>query len=69
MICLISFNKFLDVLPAFTCASVIGNVISSCIGVNILRPSPCLDLHLLHLASDAIKEYSLNNLVTACRDS
>ena len=26
MICLISFNKFLDVLPAFTCASAIGNL-------------------------------------------
>ena len=26
MICLISFNKFSDVLPAFTCASAIGNL-------------------------------------------
>ena len=26
MICLISFSKFSDVLPAFTCASVICNL-------------------------------------------
>ena len=26
MICLISLNKFSDVLPAFTCASAIGNL-------------------------------------------
>ena len=26
MICLISFSKFLDVLPAFTCARAIGNL-------------------------------------------
>ena len=28
MFCLISFNKFSDVLPSFTCASVIGSVCS-----------------------------------------
>ena len=26
MICLISFNKFSDVLPAFTCRSATGNL-------------------------------------------
>ena len=36
MICLISFSKFSDVLPAFTCARVIGNLSSICLGVNIL---------------------------------
>ena len=34
--CLISFKKFLDVLPAFTCASAIGNLSSICLGVSIL---------------------------------
>ena len=36
MIWLISFSKFLDVLPAFTCASAIGNASSVCLGVKIL---------------------------------
>ena len=40
MICLVSFNKFSDVLPAFTCASTIGNLRSICLGVNILIPLP-----------------------------
>ena len=34
--CLISFNKFSELLPAFTCARAIGNVWSICFGVNIL---------------------------------
>ena len=37
MICLILFNKFSDVLPAFTCPRTIGNLWSICLGVNILR--------------------------------
>ena len=36
MICLILLNKFSDVLPAFTCASAIGNLWRICLGVNIL---------------------------------
>ena len=40
IICLISFNKFSYVLPAFTCASDIGNLWRICLGVNILRPLP-----------------------------
>ena len=36
IIYLISFNKFSDVLPAFTCASDIGNLWSICLGLNIL---------------------------------
>ena len=53
-------------LPAFPCASGIGNLWSICLGLNILRPSPCF---VLYLASGAIKEHSLNNLITACGDS
>ena len=40
MISLISFIKFPDVLPAFTCARAIGNLWCICLGVNILSPSP-----------------------------
>ena len=43
MVCLISFSKFSDVLPAFTCTRAIGNVWSICLGVNILSHLPCLD--------------------------
>ena len=35
MICLISFSKFLDVLPDFTCARAIGYLY---LGVNSLSP-------------------------------
>ena len=41
IICRISFEKFSDVLPAFTCARAIGNLWSICLGVKILRSSPC----------------------------
>ena len=37
MICMISFNKFWDVLPTFTCSRAIDNLWSICLGVNILR--------------------------------
>ena len=46
MICLISFSKFLDVLTDFTCAGVIGNLGSICLGVNIFS---CLWLKTLQL--------------------
>ena len=36
MICLISFSKFSDVLPAFTCASAIGNLWKIRLGIHIL---------------------------------
>ena len=36
----ISFSKYFCVLPAFTCATAIGNLWSICLGVNILSPSP-----------------------------
>ena len=39
MIFLISFSKFSNVLLAFSCASVIGNLYI-CLGVNILIPLP-----------------------------
>ena len=42
MIFLISFNKFSDVLPAFTFAKVIGNLLSICLGVDIFSPFPCV---------------------------
>ena len=51
IICLILFNQFPDVLPAFTCSSAIGNLCSICFGVNILILSPQIGLYL---ASDAI---------------
>ena len=66
IIYLISFRKFSDVLPAFTCARVISNLWSICLEVKIFFPSPyfslCLDW-------DPIKEYSSNKLITACLDS
>ena len=37
MTCLISFSKFSDVLPAFTCAITIGKLLSFCLEHNILR--------------------------------
>ena len=57
----ISFSKFSDVLPAFTCARAIYNIWSICLGANILRveaksdrcPFPLIGLYL---ASDAIEE-------------
>ena len=39
-ICLVIFSKFSDVLPAFTCASAIGNVWRICLLVNIFSPLP-----------------------------
>ena len=53
-------------LPAFTCASAIGNHWSICLGVDILRPSSWIDLYL---ALDTIEEWLLNNLVAASCDS
>ena len=39
-ICLISFNKFSELLPAFTCARATGNIWSIYFGVNIVIPVP-----------------------------
>ena len=66
MICLISLNKFSDVLPVFTCASAIGNLWSICFRVNVLRPSRYF---VLYLALDAAEENSLSTLITTCCDS
>ena len=63
---LISFSKFSYVLPDFTCARAIGILRSICLGLNIFNPFPCF---ALYLSSDAIKEYSLNNLIAAGLDS
>ena len=49
MISLISFSKFSEVLPGFTCARTSGNFGSTFLGGNILRPSSCF---ILDLASD-----------------
>ena len=38
IICLTSFTKFSDFLPAFICASAVGNLWSISLDVNILRP-------------------------------
>ena len=43
-ICLISFNKLSDLLPAFTCIRAIGNLWNNCLGVNILSPVSVVDL-------------------------
>ena len=37
MISMILFSKFSGVVPAFICARAIGNLWSTCLGVNILR--------------------------------
>ena len=38
MICPISFRKFPEVLPAFTCAKAIGDIQNICLEVSILSP-------------------------------
>ena len=42
MICLTSFSKFSDVVPALTCVSAIGNLGNICLRVNMLSPFPCV---------------------------
>ena len=58
-ICLISFNKLFELLPAFTCARDIGNLWSICLGVNILSPSPFVDLNGNNSLLKALKTNSL----------
>ena len=36
IICLVSFSKFSDMPPAFTCARAVGNLRSICLGVDTL---------------------------------
>ena len=43
MIWRISFSKFSDVLPAFTCASAIDNHWGICLGINILNLFSCFE--------------------------
>ena len=65
-ICLISFNKLSELLPAFTCARATGNLWSICLGVNILSlewsgfkmPAP-LDFVKNILLSKASRIFSL----------
>ena len=53
IICLISFSKFSDVLPAFTYVRAIGSLWSICLGLDIFNPFPCF---ALYLASNVIEE-------------
>ena len=46
MICLISLSKSSDVIPAFTFAIAIGNILNIWSAVNILSLSPYFVLHL-----------------------
>ena len=50
IICMSSFSKFPDLLPAFSCASAIDNLWSICLDVNILTSLPYF---ALYLASDS----------------
>ena len=47
MIWLISFSKFSDVLPVFTCASAIDNLGNICLGLIILSPSLFVNIQLM----------------------
>ena len=59
MICLISLSKISDVLPTFTFARALGDLLSICLRVNVFYPFPyvsfigkqelILDLHKEHL--------------------
>ena len=41
MTCLVSFSKFSDVIPAFTCVEAASNLWSISLGVNIFNSFPC----------------------------
>ena len=58
MFCQISFRKFSDVLPAFTCASIAGNLCSICLGVIL----SCLWLR--NLQSDTLRSEILATQAT-----
>ena len=47
VIWLISFSKFSDVLPVFTCASAIDNLWNICLGLIILSPSLFVNIQLM----------------------
>ena len=55
IIYLVSFSKFSDVLPAFTCTRAIANIWSICLGVNILI---CLWSKTLRLETVAMRTKS-----------
>ena len=65
-ICLISFSKLSELLPAVTCARAIGNLWSICLGINILSldwlvfkmPEP-LDFIINILLATALRTFSL----------
>ena len=64
MICLISFSTFSIILPAFTCAGAIDNLL--CLGVSILSYLWLKILRLEIVRSQTLKilQQSLNNLKT-----
>ena len=55
MICRISFSSFSNILPVFTCESIISNLWRICFGGSILITSPW---NVLYLAEDTIEEQS-----------
>ena len=64
IICLISFSKFSDVLPAFTCANASSNLWSICLGVNILSSLHLKALQLEPLAVQAKSEGIFPRILT-----
>ena len=64
IICLISFSKFSDVLPAFTCANASSNLWSICLGVNILSCLHSKTLQLEPLAVQAKSERIFPTILT-----
>ena len=46
IICLILLSKFSNVLPVFTCASVVSSLWNICLGNNVSSPSPYFALYL-----------------------
>ena len=63
-ICLISFNKLPELLPAFISARAVGNLGSICLSVSIFKPSP--SCFTLLLASETLSVYSIIKLIAAC---
>ena len=63
MICLISFRKFPEVLPAFTCAKAIGNIQNICLEVSILSPRMSSLHHMQLMYHFEIVLIKFNNLL------
>ena len=61
IICMSSFSKFPDVLPAFSYASAIDNLWSICLDVNILKSLPYFALYLASDSKRISKFFSLKS--------